>query len=273
MTTLVSLILVYLLHRYLSKYAFFQSLQKSCHFDWVEELLLKYQMLANNFPKVPAIAVSALLIFLICISLLIVQITLNYYSPYLGTLLFNLILLFYCFSSAAKINYPSIFVAAFEHMFSMLFWFTIFGPIGLTLYWLFTIVASQPKSRITDAQVEIAKQSHVVITNVDTAHEVYHCKGVNNCLFTLHALTAWLPARITGLVFCLIGDFKNGFTCWKKVMKSSNISHIEFLDLCGAASLGNSKEDSPEFLLDRSFIAWLIICTIISLILYSNSNS
>lgn len=267
MTTLFSLIVVYLLQKYLGRYVFFQNLQKSCTFNWVEDLLFKYQMLTNNFPKVPVMAAAGLLILLIGVVMLLVQLIFYYSSYNLGLIVFNIVLLFYCLSSVSRKNYSSIFVNAFEHMFGMLFWFTILGPVGLVLFWLFTIGATPPKSGITTTEAEISKQTNAVITDFKAANEIYHSKDINNCLFTLHIIAAWLPARITGLIFSLIGDFKQGFGCWKEIMKNSNITHTEFLDRCGEAALGNSNDDRPELLIERSFVAWLIVCIVISLIL------
>lgn len=272
MTTLVSLIVVYFFKKYLNKYAFFQNLQQSCSLDWVEDVLYKYQLLANNFPKVPAVAASALLILIISLVLLVIQLIIDSYSYYLGGLIFNISLLFYCFSSINKLNYDSVFVAAFEHVFGMLFWFTILGPIGLVLFWLFTVTASQFNSNVTGMQPEVGGHKDVAVTNVDAGNAIYYSKGVNNCLSTLHTLAAWLPARITGLIFCLIGDFKQGFNCWKEIMRNSSILHSKFLYLCGEASLGNSIEDDAELLIERSFVAWLIFCIIISLILILYMN-
>ncbi len=275
MTTLFSLIVVYLLQKYLGRYVFFQNLEKSCSFYWVEDLLFKYQMLVNKFPKIPVMAAAGLLILLIGIGMLLLQLIFYYSSYNLGLILFNIVLLFYCLSSVSQKNYSSIFVTAFEHMFGILFWFTILGPVGLVLFWLFTIGGTKAnKLVVTATEAEITKQTNVanaatntVITDFNVANQVYHSKDINNCLFTLHTIAAWLPARITGLIFSLIGDFKQGFGCWKEIMKNSNITHTEFLDRCGDAALGNSNEDRPELLIERSFVAWLIVCIVISLIL------
>ena len=244
MSKLLSLIIVYFLHQHLKNYTFFQKLQQNCTAYWLDDVLFKAQMLASNANKIPIFASSFLLILAMSLIVFLLQMIFYHAGGNLGAVLFNVIILSYCLYSATKKPFSSIFVASFEHSFSLLFWFVILGPVGVVLYWLCLLGG----------------------TKAAEASELYYAKNINNCLFSLHIIAAWLPARITGLIFSLVGDFEQGFTRWKAVVRVLSMPHPELLDACGDASLGNLTIEQSPLLIERAFIAWVIFCILVALI-------
>ena len=245
MTKLLSLIVVYFLHRLeLKNYGFFQKLQQNCNSYWLDDLLFKAQMLANKTNKIPVAGSCALLIVVVALIVLLLELIVCLIFWHLGALLFNVAILMYSLYSASKKNYPSLFVTSFEHNLGLLFWFVILGPVGVVLYWLFMLGGTKPEQ----------------------ASELHYAKSISNYLFNLHTIAAWLPARITGLIFSLVGDFEQGFSRWKAVILVFNMPHSEILDACGEASLGTLTMEQAPLLIERTFIAWIIFCMLIALI-------
>lgn len=262
MYALLSLIVVYFLQHYLGNYPFFQKLRQICTADWLDDLIFKIQMFANNFDKAPAMGSCVLLVIGMSVCVLLLQTIVRYGFGWLGTMVFNIAILFYCLTSAAKKKHASIFVEAFEHNFVMLFWYTLIGPAGAVLSWLFMLGGEK--------HTVIHRMEHTeddTIVNINIANELCYAKNISNCLFTLHTIAAWLPARIAGLIFSLVGDFEKGFSCWKTIISNPSMSHMEVLDLCGDGSLGRLSSQQSQLLVERAIVAWFIFCILMSLII------
>ncbi len=264
MSTLLSLIAVYFLQRQLGNYPFFQKLQQNCTSSWLDDLLFKAQMLANDFGKIPTIGACALLVLSLSVLVVLLQTVFYYASGHLGAFIFNIAILFYCLYSVTKKKYFSVFVEAFEHNFGLLFWFVLLGPVGVVLYWLF-VLGGVKYSTISNVE-DINQTKDDVVIKINIANELHYAKNISNCLFTLHTIFAWLPARITGLIFSLVGDFEKGFSCWKSIIVNVAMPHTEVLELCGEASLGKLTTEQSQLLVERAFVAWIICCILIALI-------
>lgn len=245
MSKLISLIIVYVVYRHLKNYEFFQKLQQHCQSNWLDDGLFKAQMLANNYNKIPIVASTAILITIIFFIILLLEYVIYYAIQDIGLIIFYTIILIYCLCSSTKKSYSSIFIDNFEHCFSLLFWFSLLGPIGLIFYWLF-MLGGIKKEQING---------------------VIYAKSINNIFFDLHNIAAWLPSRITGLIFSLVGDFEQGFTKWKSVIKIFNMPNYELITVCGEAALGNLTTEQAPVLVERTVIAWFIICVLITLII------
>lgn len=245
MSKLISLIIVYILYRHLKNYGIFQKLQQHCHANWLDDCLFKAQMLANNYSNIPIAASTAIFITIIFFIILLLDYAIYAAMQDIGLSIFYTIILTYCLCSSTKKSYSSIFIKNFEYSFSLLFWFSLLGPIGLIFYWLFMLGG--------------VKQEQI--------NGVNYAKSINNILFNLHNITAWLPARITGLIFSLVGDFEQGFNKWKSAIKILNMPNYELLDACGESALGNLTMEQAPILVERTLVAWFIICILITLII------
>lgn len=245
MSKLISLIIVYVVHRHLKNYGLFQKLQQHCHVNWLDDCLFKTQMLANNYSNIPVAAAATIFISLIFFIILLLDYVIYFALKDIGLTIFYTIILTYCLCSSTKKSYSSIFVNNFEYSFSLLFWFSILGSIGLIFYWLFMLGG----------------------TKKEQINGVSYAKSINNILFDLHNIAAWLPSRITGLIFSLVGDFEQGFNKWQSSIKILNMPNYELIDACGEAALGNSTMEQAPVLVERTLIAWFIICILITLII------
>ena len=284
MSTLLSLILVYFVQRHLVNYPLFKSLQQNCSSDWMEDVLFRAQILANEFTKVPIFCSCALFILSLSLCVLILETIMYYLSGQLGLFLFSFIILFYCFSVANKKQYASFFVEYFENKFAILFWFITLGPVGAVLYLLCSLYGSKHNAINSDQNclVKSGLDGNSVVDYENNCNnlkhdehqskkgkpenELHYAKSISNCLFSLHTILAWLPARITGLIFILVGSFDKGFDCWKNVLRDWVMPHTKVLNICGEVSLGEKNLDHSLQLVERAFVGWVIFCIIIKLI-------
>lgn len=154
----------------------------------------------------------------------------------IGSLLVATLLLLYFIGNKEVEANSSDFVTAHEANFGILFWFAIFGPVGGLFYW-FIVAVKQLKSLSEDSTISL-----------------------------IHALAAWVPARITGFVYALVGNFTLGFNQWLTCMRATSMPSSEFLETCGRAALDSSSADEQTNLIDRAFIAWVAISILIVIV-------
>ncbi len=147
-----------------------------------------------------------------------------------------------------------LYYRGFERVFAALFWFFFLGPAGAIAYR--AAVLANDAARAEAALVG------------DSA--------------PLHWLE-WLPVRICGLVFALVGDFDKGLYAWQRVLADARIATAEALELCGNAALGIAAPVAAETtdelvargtrelqaiatLAGRALIVWLVVMAALAMI-------
>ena len=89
----------------------------------------------------------------------------------------------------------------------------------------------------------------------------------NIALKLRHAL-AWIPVRLTGLTFALVGDFTRCFNAWFKDLLDIQMPSRKILQEYANAALGDMLEPD-EFsiqvvkLLQRSLVVWMVLLALI----------
>jgi AmpE protein len=140
----------------------------------------------------------------------------------------------------------TLLVNANENLFAVVFWFILLGPAGALSYhalsWL---------TRWTQQDQSLAR--------------------VENTFKTLHRWTGWLPSRLTGLFFALVGNFDTGFQKWRQVAFSHEVDAAKVLISCGhaalAAELARAEKEPAELahiLIERASFVWLIVLSVLS---------
>lgn len=160
-----------------------------------------------------------------------------------GYSFFTMAILYYCLNAHTEDDDESMLVVAHERAFGIIFWFSVLGAPGAMLYWMLTISKG------------ISEIIVVPIANFQ--------RGLN----IMHALVAWVPARITGLIYALVGDFVKGFNCWCSCLKTTGIPSSRVLLDCGQASLNSISNQEEEALVRRAFIAWIILGMLIAILI------
>lgn len=172
----------------------------------------------------------------LCISLLLLKLLFGLLFGSIGTLLFLCLSLFYFLGNRDVGDKTSELVAAHETSFGVMFWFAILGPTGALVYWFLVVGNSASFSGYA---------------------------GLHATLSRLHGWAAWIPARITGFIYALVGNFGPGCRCWINSVCSPNKPSSQVLQECGHAALDSTTVDDESSLVARAFIAWVVVCILI----------
>lgn len=141
----------------------------------------------------------------------------------------------------------AIFIAAYQRIFAVVFWFVLLGPVGAVLYRSIALMSAGSPL------------------------------GLTHSVRKIQQLLDWIPIRILTFIFALGGHFTRVFACWKKtILKGPETNEVMLAD-CGMAALDvmeggfipedGSAEREAVTLLDRVFIIGLVILAIVVLIL------
>ena len=139
--------------------------------------------------------------------------------------------------------------ASLQRVFSILFWFIVFGPVGAVLY--------------------RAIQKLSVYSSEDTMTRVNVL--ANRMTFVLD----WIPARLLALSFCLAGHFMDVFTEWRATFKTGKSDTYQVLYNCGHIAIRADTQpetavvlaqfDEAYYLVCRSLFIWLVVLALVIL--------
>ncbi len=243
MVTALVLLSVVLITHYFPKVPFLKDFIKDKGYIWVKIYL---EFMLNLFKRASLLRGEGAAILTILPVIIITYLINNLFILLLkewGHMIFMMVTLYYCLNCDIEDEHESILILAHERIFGVLFWFAIFGATGAMLYWILT-VSKAMSDRIS-----------IPITNFQ--------RGLN----IMHGLAAWLPARVTGLIYALVGDFVGGFNCWHSYMRAATVPSSKVLLDCGQASLDSLSSREEEELVERALVAWVIVGMLIALII------
>ena len=182
----------------------------------------------------------------------------------------------------------------FERLFAVLFWFVALGPAGALAYRI-AVLEHEASGREADHTVEPASAAVVepvgaavddapVPAAMDAAPEgrpaaTPEVSGNG----TLLRWIEWLPARLAGISFALVGDFDACLYAWQRVLAEARIATDEALERCGNAALafaapaaeertdaliarGSRELQAIENLNSRALLVWLVIIAFLVMI-------
>lgn len=269
MSIVIALLLLVLLKFYLLNLPMLQKIPKFRNVDGAKayfKLINKLLLLLPQLPDVLNIVLVLSPIVLLVALLNGLIMLLDGAIGLIGSILFSTSILYYLLFATTpaaeaeakaeagivvdtdEVSDKAILIDGHERMFANIFWFILLGPAGACFYWLL-----------------INKK------NID-AHYAFNSKKFKAYLGTLHALAAWIPARITGLIYALVGNFITGFECWLQCMQKLNMKSSQVLTDCGKAALcfdeATDVAQTTTHLVNRAFIGWVILGIFIALIIY-----
>ncbi|HHF7374544.1 regulatory signaling modulator protein AmpE [Legionella bozemanae] len=131
------------------------------------------------------------------------------------------------------------FVLVNRQLFSLVFWYIIAGPIGALAYRLITL-----------------------------------CRDVNYVSEQANEITdllEWIPARLTVLLFLLVGNFQRGFSSFTSFFLAKPDMNDDMLRVCGLLAVKtNEVEEIPmpvaESLVEHAIIVMLVLIALFTLI-------
>lgn len=149
------------------------------------------------------------------------------------------------FTSFQQAWVGAIFVAAYERIFSVIFWFVLLGPLGAVFYRLVELFSKNQEE-------DIARRAAFIKKWLD-----------------------WFPVRFFAFIFALAGHFTQAFSCFKEKFSGGIEVNKSLLAECGRASLDinfndidetNNAEIATLALLDRVFAIVLFLLAVIVLV-------
>ncbi|MBI2785124.1 MAG: hypothetical protein HYX60_01975 [Legionella longbeachae] len=225
-------------------------------FYWFPDYYQKIKKIAdkNSFFSNKWALLSLIVLPILLLTLFIYLLLSNIVFGLMGWLL-SLVIFFYCLGPQ-NVFYPQTqseikgnnelvgdyFVLVNKQLFSLVFWYIIAGPIGALTYRLITLcrdlnVVSEQANEIAD-------------------------------------LLEWIPARLTVLLFLLVGNFQRGFSLFTNFIFARPDTNSTMLRDCGLQAVRTSDvEEIPmpvaEGLVDHAIIVMLVFVAIFTLIAWS----
>lgn len=143
----------------------------------------------------------------------------------------------------------AIFTQSLHQVFSVLFWYLILGTSGAVLYFAVTLI-SQNESEFSEMQ-----QANAMVLGV----------------------LDWVPVRLLGLSFALVGSFGSVFAAWVKALAAGIERSNEFATEFGLAAMGidiqsgsaNSSVDECSNAADlvfRTQVIWVVVIAVLVLV-------
>lgn len=201
------------------------------YFEWLHGLFLKK-------PALQGILGVASVLFVAIAVLFVVVSVIGFFLGWLGYTFCILVIMFICLSNSyIEKTEGEYFVNIHERSFGILFWFIIFNWYGALCYWLLIAIEKEFG--------EISKENDRL--------QVAGRK--------LHSIAAWIPARITGLIYGLVGNFKSTFPCLMASITKPSMESSEVLLNCGKAALGECENftEKGNYLAIRALVIWCLL--------------
>ena len=163
--------------------------------------------------------------------------------------LFSIVVLCYCLGNfdltSEDDEIGHIFLRANSHIFSILFWFGILGPVGAVLIRFTSVLVNE---NVLSDRSEAAKQLQQVLD--------------------------WVPIRLETFSFALVSHFVKVLSCWTKTFFSGLNRNADVLVECGMTAIDESAEDvsiearkaAAMAIIDRGIIVWLVVMALTILI-------
>jgi len=165
---------------------------------------------------------------------------------YAGYLILSLALLWYCLNLQVldhqDNNQGSLFLSSYHSIFALLFWYFIFGPVGLALY------------------VIVEKLHDYLQDQAELYPDLFKYAVLSLGVFD------WVPIRLMGLSFALVGHFGAVFKDWVKVLLQGIATNREHIVTWGKAALvGDEDASGVSQLIFRALLVWLVAMALVSL--------
>ncbi len=244
------------------RYAKFNSYSRQI--DWLVPYVKWMQSKIKQITKGHGLVGVLILVLPILIAVSIVFSVTYHLLGLVGYVLLSIVLLWYCLDGRdlrqepyETKNVSKLFTLTYEGLFGVIFWFFIFGPVGLTLYYM-----------IVNLRLLLEKQKSDA--NKDLMAFAIKTQGVLD----------WVPLRLLGLSYALVGNFSATFKAWMPELltgiKASHeqaakwgleaITHSEKKKSKQSADESTSNQmDDAITLIDRALLVWLVVMALLSI--------
>lgn len=250
--TLLVIILSLLLHRYVQWCSYRFSFSPVV--DRYQRFMYSTLSALNSMPAWLALGVLLLpvLFFILSLACLI-----HYFFSWPGYFIFSWLLFWYFGDCRDWLNHPlsdmrirHLLRHSMSYLFSVFFWYALLGPVAMLMYAVVCELRYLPV---------VAEKSASLSSVLERAVDVLQ----------------WLPVRLLGLAFALVGNFAEVFPVWLSSVFASPASNAAYLDKLAQAALSMPldlevvEDDDTESieglvsLLDRSLVVWLAVLLVL----------
>jgi AmpE protein len=227
------------------------SYQRFCWFGLYSETLLRFaqaKKLPNNSWALLALFVAPPVLAAFIVYLLMASLFWG-----IGGLLMNIVIFYYCLGphnpfypvtspdesgTGAHGSVPSYLAQVNCELFSVIFWYVLLGPIAALFYRFVSL----------SQQIEPIKDAAIYVTQI----------------------LEWIPARMTAILYLLVGNFQSGFKLFSQYVLAGPQSNNKLLELCGAKAAHNHEEKelsmvSAEQVVEHAAVLLLVIIALMTL--------
>jgi len=189
----------------------------------------------------------------------------------IGYAVLSLAILWYCMDGrdirkeAYEDRTPgALFLTTYRGLFAVIFWFALLGPVGLALY-------------ISVVKLEALIQKQPLASPEEAPEKTK--TSLQECMRKTLGVLDWVPVRMLGLSYAVVGHFGSVFKSWLKKL-SQGVSNTQNLvvewgmialhratattDTSSAQAGADTQESEAITLIDRSLLVWLIVIFLVS---------
>lgn len=153
-----------------------------------------------------------------------------------------------------------IFQKSFRRVFVLWFCFIVAGPVAVVMYRSVTLVL-RDSNRKNTAVLEYNKQLAAFLQP----------RGFD-LLNDLRKVVEWIPVRLLGLSYALVGRFGPTFNCWRHNFFHSDANETSLVATLGVVALDESGSSSDcnivrqaQVIIKRSIFLWLVIFSLLTI--------
>lgn len=223
--------------------------------DWLDKY---YAWFVGRFSPISAMRGYARVFSLILPVMLVFSVLLALVYHLFGVFMYWIlsgVLLWYAMDASelclneSELNIDEQLISKYRGLFALIFWFVLIGPVGVVLY-------------------ACAIQMHVQFS------EPNDTSSFQLALEHMLGLLDWLPVKLLGITFALVGNFSSVFAQWLKDLLAGFV-HVpqQLVGLAYRAISGTGerveqvsesgiKLEDVNHLLNKSLIVWLVLIAV-----------
>ncbi|MGL5742140.1 MAG: hypothetical protein ACRCXC_06140 [Legionella sp.] len=220
-------------------------------FSWFADYYQKMKNIADrNSAFSNPWALLALIVIPILLVALVVYLVLHHVFFGLMGVLLSIVIFFYClgpknaFYPVAQSDTQSnqelvgdYLVSVNRQLFSLIFWYIIAGPIGALAYRLITLCCNMNTVSVQASEVA--------------------------------DLLEWIPARLTALLFLLVGNFQRGFSHFTRFLLERPEANSDMLRECGLQAIKMNEENEISMLVAEGLVEHALIVMLVFIALFT----
>lgn len=216
-----------------------------------------FNAINSRLPRIPVLANPYLLLLVMVLPILVITglLLLLFSQIIFGFiyLILNLIIFYYCLGPD-NIFYPTrstttenainqdaehYFIAANGQVFAVIFWYILAGALGVLAYRLISL---------SRTQAAMASAAHVITNVLD-----------------------WIPARLTVLLYLLVGNFQRGISFFTQQLLTSPDNNAKLLGQGGLLAASSQDNETisltyAQSLVEHALVVYLVFLSFFTLV-------